>query len=266
MTSTHISRIEDALSRFSGGDLSAVDDLVAAAYVNHQPAEDEPSATEVVRRFAAAWKAAAPDLHAWLETAAQDADGSVDGELVLEGTWTGELWGAPPSGEHYRFGLPLRVQPLGDRYAFEVGLDTPGALAILRELGLVNPPDQMHLPGKVPVEIDDFLLKLLFTGQAADKACTHLADVRVVRTDVDACDDCPPDAIWPALRMCLACGHVGCCDTSVEKHAKAHWESTGHALIRSIRLDEGWIWCYEDNALFEKRVLERVAARLGGAA
>ncbi len=265
MTSMHISRIKKALARFSDGDLSAIDDLVAEDYVNHRPTEEEPSATKVVRRFAAAWKAAAPDLNASLDAAAQREDGTVSGELLLEGTWTGQLWGAPPSGEHYRFRLPLNARPIGDRYAFEITLDTPGALAILRELGLVNPPDQMHLPPKVPIQVDDLLLKLLFTGQAADKDCAHLAYVRVARTDADACDDCEPDAIWPALRMCLTCGHVGCCDTSVEKHAKAHWEVTGHPLIRSIRLDEGWIWCYEDNALFEKRVLEQIAAQPGGA-
>ncbi len=158
----------------------------------------------------------------------------------------------------------MRIRAIGERFAFELGLETPEALAVLRSLGLVNPPDQMHLPPPHAVVIDDLLLKVLFTGQVADKPCAHLGNVEVVGTDAVTCDDCAPDAIWPALRMCLTCGHVGCCDTSTEKHAKAHWEDTGHPLMRSIRMAEGWIWCYEDNALFGKRTLERIADRLGG--
>jgi len=264
MTSSHIDRISEALARFSRGDPSAVDDLVAPVYANHVPDADEPTATEVVRRFAAAFKGAAPDLRVSLIDASEQLDGVVEGVLVLEGTWSGSLWGLEPSGKRYEFRLPVTVRSAVDHYTFEIGLETPDGLAILRSLGLVNPPDQMHLPGP-PVELDDFLLKLLFTGKAGDKPCAHLADVQVVRTDATSCDDCAPDAIWPALRLCLSCGHVGCCDTSVEKHAKAHWETTGHSLIRSIRMDEGWIWCYEDNALFQKRTLQRIAAGLGQA-
>ena len=121
----------------------------------------------------------------------------------------------------------------------------------------------MHLPSPNPVVLDDFLVKLLFTGQVADKACSHLTDIRVVHPDATTCDDCTPDDIWPALRMCLTCGHVGCCDTATHKHAKSHWEETGHPLMRSIRMDEGWAWCYADNAMFQKRTLRGIAAELG---
>jgi uncharacterized UBP type Zn finger protein len=78
------------------------------------------------------------------------------------------------------------------------------------------------------------------------------------------CDPCVASGgYWPALRMCLICGAVGCCDTSVSKHARAHHEATGHPLIRSIRLREGWIWCYVDAAMFERPTLERLAAAAG---
>ncbi len=72
-------------------------------------------------------------------------------------------------------------------------------------------------------------------------------------------------ATWLHLRRCLTCGQVGCCEGSPNKHAKAHWEESGHPLIRSIRLDEGWIWCYEDNAVFQKRTLRRIQGELAGA-
>ncbi len=56
--------------------------------------------------------------------------------------------------------------------------------------------------------------------------------------------------------MCLICGFVGCCDTAKNKHMKQHYETSGHPIFRSIRLAEGWIWCYADNAFFEARTLE----------
>ena len=263
MSDPRIERIGALLERYSDGDLGAIDELVAPDFFVHVPSDDEPSATALLRGYAEQLKAAAPDLRVTIEGLAGEPDGDLAGEVVLSGTWTGELWGVPPSGERYDFRMPVRVRSKGDRFAFELGLDAPGALAILRELGLVNPPDQMHLPPPHPVIIDEFMMRLVFTAQVADKPCAHLADVAVVRTDAVTCDDCAPDEIWPALRLCLSCGHVGCCDTSVHKHAKAHWEETGHPLMRSIRMEEGWIWCYEDNAFFQRRTLERLAAELG---
>ena len=263
MSQADIDRVRGLLARYSDGDLTAVDELVAPAFFDYEPAADEPSATEVYRGYAEQLKAAAPDLRVDILDLADDPDGLLQGEAVIGGTWTGGLWGAAPTDQHYEFRMPVRVRPLDGGYAFEVGLETPDVLGILRQLGMVNPPDQMHLPPPQPIVIDDFLIKVLFTGQVADKPCEHLADVRVTRTDEATSDDFTPDEIWPALRLCLTCGHVGCCDTSVNKHAKAHWEETGHPLMRSIRMDEGWVWCYEDNAAFEKRTLERIAASLG---
>jgi hypothetical protein len=110
-------------------------------------------------------------------------------------------------------------------------------------------------------------LRLAFTGQAADKPCSHLALARVFEPDVHECRQCVASGdIWPALRMCLVCGFVGCCDTSVKKHMHAHYETTGHGIFRSIRLTEGWIWCYDDAALFERDTLERLAAAASGSA
>ena len=256
-------RIQELLDRFSSGELAAVDELVSDEYFSYQPGPDEPVATAECHRFAAELKDAAPDLRVGIPDLTAQPDGLLAGEATVSGTWEAPLWGVSPTGKHYEFHIPVRVRPIGDRFAFELGLDAPGALSILRSLGLVNPPDEMHLPPPEPVVIDDLLLKLLFTGQVADKPCSHLVDVQLLSTDVANCDDCAPDEIWPALRLCLTCGHVGCCDTSVHKHAKAHWEETGHPLMRSIRMDEGWIWCYEDSALFQKRTLERIAAQLG---
>ncbi len=263
MGDSRIDRIKALLARFSEGDLDAIDELVASEYYVHVPGEDEPSATEVHRRLAGELKSAAPDLRIEIPDLNSGPDGVLAGTAVIEGTWTGELWNVPPSGGRYDFKVPVRARSAHDGFAFELCLDPPEALAMLRELGLVNPPDEMHLPPPHAVVIPDFVMRIIFTGQAGDKSCPHLTDVAVVRTDATTCDDCAPDELWPALRLCLICGHLGCCDTSTHKHAKAHWEETGHPLMRSTRMDEGWIWCYEDNAFFERRTLERLADELG---
>ena len=62
-----------------------------------------------------------------------------------------------------------------------------------------------------------------------------------------ACEECLAGGQrWVHLRMCLECGHVGCCDSSKARHATRHFEETGHAVMRSIERGEPWMWCYAD--------------------
>ena len=51
---------------------------------------------------------------------------------------------------------------------------------------------------------------------------------------------------WVHLRLCLTCGHVGCCDSSKNRHATKHFESSGHAVVQSREPGEDWRWCYID--------------------
>ena len=51
---------------------------------------------------------------------------------------------------------------------------------------------------------------------------------------------------WGANHCVMTCGHVGCCDDSPGRHASAHWEASGHPLIRSLEPGEAWGWCFED--------------------
>ena len=53
------------------------------------------------------------------------------------------------------------------------------------------------------------------------------------------------DAEWVHLRLCLECGHVGCCDDSPNTHATKHWKSEKHQLMTSFEPEETWIWCFE---------------------
>jgi hypothetical protein len=78
-------------------------------------------------------------------------------------------------------------------------------------------------------------------------ACTHLDQIRDVAPSAAGCEDCLAiGGTWLHLRMCLACGHVGCCDQSPNRHARAHWRAADHALIRSIEPGESWAWCWVD--------------------
>ncbi|MBJ9592995.1 UBP-type zinc finger domain-containing protein [Burkholderia seminalis] len=81
-------------------------------------------------------------------------------------------------------------------------------------------------------------------------ACTHLDEARVFDTDEDDCEACVRSGSrWVHLRMCLICGHVGCCDSSPNRHASRHFRETGHRLVRSIEPGERWIWCYADEVV-----------------
>jgi len=77
--------------------------------------------------------------------------------------------------------------------------------------------------------------------------CNHLDSIKVTETDTHVCEECVEQGdTWVHLRLCLECGHVGCCDSSKNKHATKHFHRTEHPLIRSIQPGENWIWCYVD--------------------
>jgi uncharacterized UBP type Zn finger protein len=79
--------------------------------------------------------------------------------------------------------------------------------------------------------------------------CTHLDQIKVLELpeQVDGCEDCLRiGGVWLHLRICLTCGHVGCCDNSPNRHATAHYHEDGHPLIRSLEPGEDWSWCYVD--------------------
>jgi uncharacterized UBP type Zn finger protein len=79
--------------------------------------------------------------------------------------------------------------------------------------------------------------------------CTHLDSIAVTELPEGelVCEECSKiGASWYHLRMCLQCGKVGCCDNSENRHATAHFEESGHPLIRSAEPNEDWRWCYAD--------------------
>jgi uncharacterized UBP type Zn finger protein len=80
------------------------------------------------------------------------------------------------------------------------------------------------------------------------ETCTHLNQVKFKTTRKHECEECVKMGdTWVHLRLCLECGHIGCCDSSKNKHATKHFHTTKHPLIRSIEPGERWIWCFVDN-------------------
>lgn len=77
--------------------------------------------------------------------------------------------------------------------------------------------------------------------------CKHLPEVRDVTPSAQGCEDCLKTGdSWVHLRMCLSCGHVGCCDSSKNKHATKHFQATSHPVMKSVQPGEQWGWCYVD--------------------
>lgn len=78
--------------------------------------------------------------------------------------------------------------------------------------------------------------------------CEHMAQARNVTPNTDGCEECLQTGDeWVHLRMCLVCGHVGCCDSSKNTHATRHFHETGHPVMQSAQPGEDWRWCYIDN-------------------
>ncbi len=92
--------------------------------------------------------------------------------------------------------------------------------------------------------------------------CSHLNSIKVTSTNIDVCEDCLKlGDSWIHLRMCVTCGHVGCCDSSKNKHAKKHFAAIGHPLVRSIEYGENWLWCYADQVYPGELVPSRAAGQ-----
>jgi uncharacterized UBP type Zn finger protein len=78
-------------------------------------------------------------------------------------------------------------------------------------------------------------------------ACPHIKEINEVTPSAEGCEDCLKiGARWVHLRLCMACGHVGCCDSSPNKHATKHWKGVHHPIVRSFEPGEDWLWCYAD--------------------
>jgi CPA1 family monovalent cation:H+ antiporter len=154
----------------------------------------------------------------------------------------------PPSAAYRR----LRMQMLAaerasvlkarDRGGYDDEVLRAALTAIDLEESLLDRVDE------AAARIDDDLIPR--ASLAGD--CDHLryAPTVVQPRTPGACPECLRDGTtWVHLRLCLSCGHVGCCDSSVGRHATAHFRDSGHPVMRSAEPGEAWRWCYVDEQL-----------------
>lgn len=82
-------------------------------------------------------------------------------------------------------------------------------------------------------------------------SCRHLVGLPAIDpSTTEGCEDClRTGSTWVHLRLCMACGHVGCCDSSPNRHATAHFHEAGHPVVQSFEPGERWAWCYVDEMM-----------------
>ena len=157
--------------------------------------------------------------------------------LIVERLRRGTLDQAKPhAGESIRAGDELVLAGTADAFAqvaplFRVGtLDAVAMAEVLTDTRTVIDTDR-------PVELDP----------QPGVPCGHLGQIKRVMPSARGCEDCLRTGDrWVHLRICMTCGHVGCCDSSPNKHATAHNHATHHPIIRSLEPGEDWGWCYPD--------------------
>ncbi len=82
--------------------------------------------------------------------------------------------------------------------------------------------------------------------------CPHVKEIHEVQPSGQGCKECLETGdSWVHLRLCLSCGHVGCCDSSKNKHATKHFHRTKHPIVQSFEPGEDWRWCYVDEIMLE---------------
>ncbi|MGH8909778.1 MAG: cation:proton antiporter [Egibacteraceae bacterium] len=164
-------------------------------------------------------------------------------------------------------GVPVIARVWGDVTAESLGVDElvtaeeASALAVavhvLRRYGLANAAiaaqvDRVSRGGWTGGVISAKLSAIdrdrtLHFRPFDDHGCAHVDRIRPVAPSAAGCEDCLRiGARWNHLRVCLSCGHVGCCDSSPNRHATTHHRQTGHPLVASGEDGENWAWCYVD--------------------
>ncbi|HXU33497.1 MAG TPA: cation:proton antiporter [Thermoanaerobaculia bacterium] len=113
-----------------------------------------------------------------------------------------------------------------------------------REISLPPSDPSRRGAARVAVRVEPVRLS---DRQQANPRCSHIDQTREVLPGTPGCEECLElGDTWTHLRLCMTCGHVGCCDSSKNRHATKHFHSTGHPIAKSIEPGEDWAWCYED--------------------
>lgn len=128
------------------------------------------------------------------------------------------------------------------------------AAAVIRNdvLATTGGADALHRPGH-PLMHCAVGGPPLLVRDCATAPCGHLLSLPTDTAPAsEGCLTCLVEGTtWVSLRMCQSCGHVGCCDSSLRRHATAHAEDARHPVVRSLEPGEQWYYCYADDVVFE---------------
>ena len=99
---------------------------------------------------------------------------------------------------------------------------------------------------------DQGTLAIVRGGNRHEQKLFAFGTIKKVKPSARGCEEClKMGSPWVHLRICRTCGHVGCCDSSPNRHAAAHFHETGHPVIEGYDPPEGWGWCYRDEVFID---------------
>ncbi len=246
--------LEQFVHAFNQGDIPTATNLLTPNFFDYVPQRGELTQPEAFQQIGTDLRAAMPNLRVTLESIAPDGE-LLRGRMTTHGTFTEMLWGVPANGKSADVTATLVARFENGRMAIK--WEDVMLVPVLRAVGLAPMPENAHRKPPFTPHIPELVLRLAFNNmRLQEKECVHLGHIKVTEPTLDYCADCAETGDeYPALRMCVECGYVGCCDVSVNKHMKKHYKETGHPIMRSIQPDEAWLWCYPDSAFLSSRHL-----------
>jgi CPA2 family monovalent cation:H+ antiporter-2 len=169
-----------------------------------------------------------------------------------DGLSVGQL---PLTVESLRRGSETRATPpadyvlrAGDEAALAGTADAFMRVAPLFRVGALDPVALAEATAQTPTVVDTE--RAVELKAKRNSGCGHLEQIHRVMPSANGCEDCLRTGDrWVHLRICMTCGHVGCCDSSPNKHATAHNHAVGHPIIKSLEPGENWGWCYPDQLM-----------------
>jgi CPA2 family monovalent cation:H+ antiporter-2 len=150
----------------------------------------------------------------------------------------GAEWANPPRDVSLRAGDELVLAGTPEAFAHA---------APLFRIGTLDPAALAEATTDVRTVVDT---ERAIELRVAPGGCAHAGQIGRVMPSARGCEDCLRTGDrWIHLRICMTCGHVGCCDSSPNRHATAHHGATGHPIVRSLEPGEDWGWCYADELM-----------------
>lgn len=104
-----------------------------------------------------------------------------------------------------------------------------------------------------PKRLVDSIRKHISSGSLNEKECAHIHEIQSIQPGSGGCEECLQTGdTWVHLRMCMTCGHIGCCNDSKNRHATQHFQATQHPIMKSLEPGEDWMWCFVDETRVSK--------------